>query len=402
MASLALASCSNNDDETNFNPQEEGDADATLVINIDASKQGGGTRAEALPTGNDATNIERLTVITVPTGSSPVEYMQTFEKAEIVNNTVTMKVKSGRPNVYAYINMTDAELNILKGLADISQSRHATYMPLTNTLRQSTLPWPIEQARIGEYAQSPEWVPMSGYVNTVNIARGSTTPVTISVGRFVSLVSLEKVSVKLKDYKGDPAGKDPQGPLVQPERVYMKNVMSMSNLDMVPNYNSNDAKPDTPITAVDKTTGTVNYPWLLNDFKNPEPVGIMEPIVQPTYGFYVFPNYTNNSAEKYTSMVIQARYYAYDANRTVIDATTPYETVYYPIAVNLKGNGITVDKGAGDGVITRNQLYKINLSITGKGSDDPDKPIPPTEGSMEVNISVADWFNIYTQEPVFD
>jgi hypothetical protein len=397
MASLALAACGNNDEETIFNSQEAGETDAMLTIKIDAGTQG--TRAEALPTGNDATDMERLTVITVPTGNAPAEYMYTFGKSEILDGKVTMKVKSGKQNVYAYVNMTDAELEILKGLTDISLVRAKSYMPLTNTLHQSALPWPIEQARINEYVQSPEWVPMSGYVNSVNVARGGTTQVTIQVSRFVSLVSLEKVSVRLKDYKGDAAGKDPQGPLVRPERVYMKNVMSMSDLDMVPTMLRNSG--DTPIDAIDKTTGAVNYPWLANDFKHAEAVGIMEPIVQPTYGFYVFPNSTKNSTDKYTSMVVQARYYAYDATRAAIDDSTPYETVYYPIAVNLAGNGITVDKGAGDGVIKRNQLYKISLNITGKGSDDPDKPIPPAEGSVEVNISVADWYNIYTQQPVF-
>lgn len=94
--------------------------------------------------------------------------------------------------------------------------------------------------------------------------------------------------------------------------------------------------------------------------------------------FYCYPNptTTDSSSEtwspRYTRLVVEASYSGHD--------------YYYPI--NIKG---------ADGRLNFNTSYIISkLTITGPGSDSPDKPI--TKGGASFSLSVMDWTSGISQE----
>ena len=84
------------------------------------------------------------------------------------------------------------------------------------------------------------------------------------------------------------------------------------------------------------------------------------------YNFYSFPN-------PVTSDVTGAKATGGKA-RLVVTATFNNKTYYYPV---------TLDK------LERNKSYEVQLTISGAGSDDPNRPVE--KGSMSVSIAVKGW-----------
>lgn len=101
---------------------------------------------------------------------------------------------------------------------------------------------------------------------------------------------------------------------------------------------------------------------------------------QVTHYFYCYPNPTTSDS---SSETWGPRY-----TRLVVDATYSGHRYYYPI--NIKGN---------DGRLNYNTHYLITkLTITGPGSDSPDKPV--NKGGASFSLQVIDWENGISQEVV--
>ena len=60
----------------------------------------------------------------------------------------------------------------------------------------------------------------------------------------------------------------------------------------------------------------------------------------------------------------------------MIAATVSGTLYYYPVVLD-------------SGVIARNTAHTVALTITGLGSDDPNKPVE--KGGLNVSVSVAGW-----------
>ena len=87
------------------------------------------------------------------------------------------------------------------------------------------------------------------------------------------------------------------------------------------------------------------------------------------YLFYAYPNSSTVAPNGYAN--------PFTAKQTVLTvvATVDSKIQYYPVVLNS--------------ALARNTSYTVGLTITGLGSDDPDKPV--TKGSIAVTITVDGW-----------
>ena len=88
------------------------------------------------------------------------------------------------------------------------------------------------------------------------------------------------------------------------------------------------------------------------------------------YLFYAYPNNASAAPDGFSS--------TFSPKRTVLTvaATISDQLYFYPVVLD-------------DADLERNTAYTVGLTITGLGSDDPNKPV--TKGSLTVTITVAGW-----------
>lgn len=80
--------------------------------------------------------------------------------------------------------------------------------------------------------------------------------------------------------------------------------------------------------------------------------------------------------------------------RLVIEGKLKGTTYYYPVNINREGFGyVTVTGHKG---VKRNASYSINCTISGMGSDNPDKIIESS--AISVDITVTDWEDVESAE----
>ena len=86
------------------------------------------------------------------------------------------------------------------------------------------------------------------------------------------------------------------------------------------------------------------------------------------YLLYCYPNSTSTDAEGWSSSFTARK------TRLVVTATISGTKYYYPIVIDA---------------LTRNTAYTVELTITGLGSTDPDKPV--VKGSINASVTVQGW-----------
>ena len=86
------------------------------------------------------------------------------------------------------------------------------------------------------------------------------------------------------------------------------------------------------------------------------------------YLFYTYPNSTSTDATGWTSSFTARK------TRLVVTATISGKKYYYPVVIDTPA---------------RNTAYTVELTITGLGSTDPDKPV--VKGSINASVTVQGW-----------
>ena len=99
--------------------------------------------------------------------------------------------------------------------------------------------------------------------------------------------------------------------------------------------------------------------------------------------FYCYPNRSTAAPDGYTST------YGGECTTLVVVASVGGTDYYYPIVLDPDEMGQTCS-------VERNKAYTIALTITGPGSDDPNKPV--TKSAASFTVSIADW----SAGPVYD
>lgn len=202
--------------------------------------------------------------------------------------------------------------------------------------------------------------------SSCNVTGSGSVPCNVSVSRLVSRVALVQVANALPPVYG----------ALKVERIFLSNVVGNQNLAgnaTASTWYNKDGRADetTRNTAhiIDGSTYKASCEALtyksvsqtINNGSSYDPGALL---------FYTFPNSSTVAPTGFSS--------TFSAKRSVLTvvATVDGKIQYYPVVLD-------------NAVLERNKTYTVGLTITGAGSDDPDKPVD--KGSITVNLTVAGW-----------
>ena len=200
--------------------------------------------------------------------------------------------------------------------------------------------------------------------STTCTVSSSTATASISVRRFVARVALTKVSNSLPDSYGS----------LTVNSVALINVVGNQNLAgaATPStwYNKMGRKDGATASSqiIDGSSYLASCPTLT--FKSISSSVANGSSLTPStpYLLYCYPNSTSTDAEGWSSSFTARK------TRLVVTATISGTKYYYPIVIDAP---------------TRNTAYTVELTITGLGSTDPDKPV--VKGSINASVTVQGW-----------
>ena len=187
----------------------------------------------------------------------------------------------------------------------------------------------------------------------------------ISVSRLVARVALQKVTNQLPDGYG----------ALTIDNVVLTNVAGNQNI-------AGDATPATWYNKMGRKDGATESSQIIDGDTNKASCealtfkSVKQEVahgsdlnIATPYLFYSFPN-SNTAGSTGWVNPFTAR-----ASRLVVTATIDGVKYYYPVTLSKK--------------LERNKAYTVEITITGLGSTDPDKPIE--KGGLTAAITVLDW-----------
>ena len=192
----------------------------------------------------------------------------------------------------------------------------------------------------------------------------STTTASISVRRLVARIALQKVNNSLPASYG----------AITINNVTLINVVGNQNLNGSASistwYNKMGRKDGATASSqiIDGSTNAASCPTLT--FKSVGSSVTNGSSLTPStpYLFYTYPNSTTTDATGWTESFTARK------TRLVVTATISGTKYYYPIVIDAPA---------------RNTAYTVELTITGLGSTDPDKPV--VKGSITASVTVQGW-----------
>lgn len=202
---------------------------------------------------------------------------------------------------------------------------------------------------------------------SVTVSAGASANCGITVSRLVSRVALQSIVNKLPASYG----------AITIDRVFLCNVVGNQNIAgnaAVTTWYNKDGRADEATRnashIIDGSTYKASCESLT--FKNVAQSVNNGASLSPStpYLFYGFPNSSTTAPNGFQA--------TFAAKRTVLTvvATVAGTKYYYPVVLD-------------DATLDRNKTYTVGLTITGLGSDDPDKPV--SKGSIAASITVSGW-----------
>ena len=202
---------------------------------------------------------------------------------------------------------------------------------------------------------------------TVSVTNGGSASCAISVSRLVSRVALASVVNKLPQSYG----------ALTIDRVFLSNVVGNQNLagsDAASTWYNKNGRADESTRNTTHIIDGSSYKASCESltFKSIGQSVANEGTHSPTvpYLFYSFPNSSTTAPSGFQS--------TFAAQRSVLTvvATISGKKYYYPVVLD-------------NAVLERNKTYTVGLTITGLGSEDPNKPVE--KGNISASITVSGW-----------
>ena len=294
-----------------------------------------------------------------PTKASSYVTSQTYETA--VNN-VQVLVFDSTGSLNAYV---DAD-NSVAGITVNTTAGSKTIWAVVNgpDLSSVTTLSALQSTAVDLSANSTnssEGFVMAG--STTCTVSSSTTTAIISAKRLVSRVALQKICNALPASYGS----------ITINNVTLINVVGNQNLNGSASistwYNKMGRENGGSEPAIiDGVNSFASCPTLT--FKSVGSSVTNGGALTPTtpYLFYTYPNSTSTDATGWTSSFTARK------TRLVVTATISGKKYYYPVVIDTPA---------------RNTAYTVELTITGLGSTDPDKPV--VKGSINASVTVQGW-----------
>ena len=196
---------------------------------------------------------------------------------------------------------------------------------------------------------------------------------TVNVSRLVARVALQKVVNSLPEGYG----------AITINNVVLTNVVGNQNIagdaSISTWYNKMGRKDGATAATqiIDGTTNKASCEALTFKSVSAQVANAAEHKPSTPYLFYTYPNSTTTDATGWVDPFTPRK------ARMVVTATIDGTRYYYPVTINNP---------------ERNKAYTVELTITGLGSTDPDKPIE--KGAIEASIVVQEWVAGATYEEV--
>ena len=337
MAAIAAMACSCDGDKDCIPCQKEDQTEATLAVNLDLEEDTK-TKATAYVTAQPyETAVNNVQVLVFDSSGALNAYIDADDKT----SGISIKTTTGSKTIYAVVNGPD--LSSVTKIPDLNAKR----------------------IDLGDNSI----VTTTGFVmagsTTCNVKTNS-QDVSVTVKRFVSRVALQKISNALPASYGS----------MTINNVTLTNVVGNQNLAGAETastwYNKMGRKDGATASTqiIDGSTYLASHPSLT--FKSVESSVASGASLTPStpYLFYCFPNNTSTDTTGWTSTFYERK------TRIVVTATIGGTKYYYPVLIDFPA---------------RNSAYTVELTITGLGSTDPDKPVE--KGSITATVTIDPWQN---------
>ena len=285
---------------------------------------------------------------------------QTYEK-QVNNVQILVFDSSGALNIYKDVGTSTSGISIntttgSKTIWAVINGPSLTSIKTLSALRNTAVD-------LGNNSTTAsEGFVMSGS-SEITVGSASTS-VSIQVERLLSRVALQKITNSLPASYGT----------MTINNVCLANVVGNQNLAGAATistwYNKMGRKDGATASSqiIDGATYLASHPTLT--FKSVESSVASGASHTPTtpYLFYMFPNSTSNDVTGWATSFTARK------TRLVVAATIGGMKYYYPVVIDTP---------------SRNNAYTVELTITGLGSTEPDKPVE--KGTINASVTVEGW-----------
>ena len=334
MAAIAAMACSC-DKNSDCEPCQEAETKATLNVSLDFEDEPQ-TRATSYVTAQTyETKVNDVQVLVFDSTGA----LNAYVDADTKTSGISISTTAGSKTVWAVVNGPN-----LSSITTLSALQSTAVDLGANSTTETT-----------------------GFVmagSTTCTVGSSAATASVAVKRLVARVALQKINNSLPGSYG----------ALTVNNVTLINVAGNQNLAGTASvstwYNKMGRKDGATATGqiIDGSTYMASHPTLT--FKSVGTSVANGASLTPTtpYLFYTYQNLTANDANGWSS-TFSAR-----KTRLVVAATIGGTKYYYPVVIDTPA---------------RNTAYTVELTITGLGSTDPDKPVQ--KGSITASVTVEGW-----------
>ena len=333
MAAAVLCSCDKNADCVPCEQQETG----TLAVSLLFDE---GAQTKAVPSFTTSqtyeTQVNKVQVFVFDEAGK----INIYKDAGTTQSNISISTTTGKKTIWAVVNGPD-----LSEVASLAELEDTAIDLAANSTTAAT------------------GFVMAGSTSCTVSATAATA--NISVSRLVARVALQKVTNQLPDGYG----------ALTIDNVVLTNVAGNQNI-------AGDATPATWYNKMGRKDGATESSQIIDGETNKASCealtfkSVKQEVahgsnlnIATPYLFYSFPN-SNTAGSTGWVNPFTAR-----ASRLVVTATIDGVKYYYPVTLSKK--------------LERNKAYTVEITITGLGSTDPDKPIE--KGGLTAAITVLDW-----------
>lgn len=342
VAVISLVTCSKDDSIVGNSPEEGKPATIQLALTgTQPSTKGTG----ALPSQSADNTISKIMVFVFNTASQGIDQVKTATPAEVTAKIVSITATTGNRDIYVIANYTSSDSASLIGASTVTE------------LKAISADLKIENE--GNFR-------MIGKKLNQNITT-SANNITVMVSRLVARVTLTNITT---NFKGGLANKS-----LAIDSVYLLNVVGTKSY-------GDSTIVVSPATVYNRADAGFSFP-IFDAYGTPVNVNNTTPYTSSRANgnhFYVYSNAGNTFAT---------------STRLIITGMLNGTRTYYPIAVNVSGNGYTPTNAG----ITANSQYAITVSISGVGSTNPNTPVQ--SATLTITVTPQNWATVINQAVSF-
>lgn len=342
LPAIFLVSCAKDDDSAGKTPEEGKSAVIQLSL-AGTQPQGKGTNAPPSQAADNA--INKIMVFVFNTSSQEIDQAKAATPAEVTAKVVSIVATSGQRDIYVVTNFASADSSNLMNASTVTELKAV----ISN----------IRAENEGNFKMIGK--KLSQTITT------SANNITVVVSRLVARVTLSNITTT---FTGGLANKT-----LAVDSVYLLNVNGTKSY-------GDSSIIVSPVTVYNRTDAGFAF---------------------PIFDAYGTPANVNNTTPYTTSKANGNHFYVYanpgttftNSTKLIITGILNGVRTYYPIAVNVAGNGYNpVTPG-----ITANSQYAITVAITGFGSADPNTPV--LSATLTITVVPQNWATVINQNVSF-